>query len=220
MGARAADGRRGAPGHGGQRPCPRAPVPRVARAGAAPGGHGAGRGGGWRASRAGIADGRRRVEGAGYDVRFLGADVPESSLAAWVSEHHPAIVALGSTMPWVPPPSPRQLQALRDRDPELLLITGGQGVPAVLRESAGVLYAADTEQLAELVNSGLGLRPVANAALHRPRRRPLQSIRHRGQRRHGGAGGTLGADHRPRRTRLEPTRVARSRSSNSRSATP
>jgi diguanylate cyclase (GGDEF)-like protein/PAS domain S-box-containing protein len=97
-------------------------------------------------------------EGAGYDVRFLGADVPESSLAAWVSEHHPAIVALGATMPLNAATLARQLQTLRDRNPELVLIIGGQGVPAALRESAGVLYAADTEQLAELANTGLSTR--------------------------------------------------------------
>jgi methanogenic corrinoid protein MtbC1 len=99
-------------------------------------------------------------EGAGYDVRFLGAGVPESSLAAWVSEHHPAIVALGATMPLSGATLARQLQALRDRNPELVLIIGGQGVPAVLRESPGVLYAADTEQLAELANTGLTTAPT------------------------------------------------------------
>jgi CheY-like chemotaxis protein len=29
------------------------------------------------------------LEGAGFDVRFLGADVPQSSLLAWVAEHRP-----------------------------------------------------------------------------------------------------------------------------------
>jgi diguanylate cyclase (GGDEF)-like protein/PAS domain S-box-containing protein len=99
-------------------------------------------------------------EGAGYNVRFLGAGVPESLLAAWVSEHHPAIVALGATMPLNAATLARQLQALRDCNPELMLIIGGQGVPAVLRESPGVLYAADTEQLAKLANTGLTTAPT------------------------------------------------------------
>ncbi len=94
-------------------------------------------------------------EGAGFDVRFLGADVPEGSLAAWVSEHRPATVALGVTMPLGAATLARQLQGLRESDPELRLIIGGQGVPAALRESAGVLYAADTEQLAEQASRGL-----------------------------------------------------------------
>ncbi len=94
-------------------------------------------------------------EGAGYDVRFLGAGVPESSLEAWVSKHHPAIVALGATMRLSAATLTRQLHALHDRNPDLVLIIGGQGVPAVLRKSAGVLYAPDTEQLAELANTAL-----------------------------------------------------------------
>jgi diguanylate cyclase (GGDEF)-like protein/PAS domain S-box-containing protein len=95
------------------------------------------------------------LEGAGFDVRLLGADLPENSLLAWVSEHRPAAVALGLTMPEGAAILARQLHALRDCDPETLLIVGGQGVPLTLRESAGVLYAADTEQLSEQIGHGL-----------------------------------------------------------------
>jgi diguanylate cyclase (GGDEF)-like protein/PAS domain S-box-containing protein len=95
------------------------------------------------------------LEGAGFDVRFLGADVPESSMLAWVGEHRPAAVALGLTMPEGAATLAHQLQALRDSDPEMHLIVGGQGVPLALRESAGVFYAADTERLAEHVRPGL-----------------------------------------------------------------
>ena len=112
-------------------------------------------------------------DGAGYDVRFLGAGVPESSLAAWVSDHHPAIVALGATMALSAATLARQVQALRDGNPELVLIIGGQGVPAALRESAGVLYAADTEHLAELASAGLSVascgdlpRDIARGGVH------------------------------------------------------
>ena len=72
-----------------------------------------------------------------------------------MSEHRPATVALGVTMPLGAATLARQLQALRESDPELRLIIGGQGVPAALRQSAGVLYAADTEQLAEQASRGL-----------------------------------------------------------------
>ncbi len=88
-------------------------------------------------------------EGAGFEVRFLGADVPLASLLAWVAEHRPAIVALGVTMPLNAATLFRQLQALRDRDSRQQLVVGGQGVPIVLRASAGAFYAADTEQLAD-----------------------------------------------------------------------
>jgi diguanylate cyclase (GGDEF)-like protein len=95
------------------------------------------------------------LEGAGFDVRFLGADLPESSLLAWVSEHRPTAVVLGLTMPQGSATLARQLRALRACDPETQLIVGGQGVPPALRESAGVIYAADTERLAEYVSRGL-----------------------------------------------------------------
>jgi MerR family transcriptional regulator, light-induced transcriptional regulator len=91
----------------------------------------------------------------GFDVRFLGADVPESSLIAWVQEHGPAAVALGVTMPLDASTLDRQVIALRDLDPDLPVIIGGQGAPAVLQQGAGVLYLADTEQLAEHLNGSL-----------------------------------------------------------------
>jgi len=95
-------------------------------------------------------------EGAGYVVRFLGADVPAGSLEAFVAEHQPGIVALSVTMPLGAGVLARQLHALRDRDPTLQLVIGGQGVPAVLRESPGVIYAADTEQLARFIDGMRG----------------------------------------------------------------
>jgi diguanylate cyclase (GGDEF)-like protein/PAS domain S-box-containing protein len=101
------------------------------------------------------------LEGAGFDVRFLGADVPESSLLAWVSEHRPAAVALGVTMTSSADALSRELQALRDYDPGIGLIIGGQGVPAALRESPAVFYAADTECLAEFVDRDLKVWPAA-----------------------------------------------------------
>jgi diguanylate cyclase (GGDEF)-like protein len=94
-------------------------------------------------------------DGAGYDVRFLGADVPLSSLLAWVAEHQPAAVALGVTMPLGAATLAREVWALRDLDPGLCVIIGGQGVPAMLREGAGVFYAPDTVQLAAYANRGL-----------------------------------------------------------------
>jgi methanogenic corrinoid protein MtbC1/DNA-binding CsgD family transcriptional regulator len=97
-------------------------------------------------------------EAYGFDVRFLGADVPESSLIAWVQEHGPAAVALGVTMPLGASALDRQVIALRDLDPDLPVIIGGQGVPAVLQQRVGVLYLADTEQLAEHLNLNGSLR--------------------------------------------------------------
>ncbi len=104
-------------------------------------------------------------EGAGFDVRFLGADVPQASLLAWVAERRPTIVALGVTMPLNGATLIRSLQALRDRDPALQLVVGGPGVPAVLRRSAGVFYAASTEQLADYAYASNALNAPAQSEL-------------------------------------------------------
>jgi len=91
-------------------------------------------------------------EGAGFNVRFLGADVPASSLEAWVVEHRPSLVALGVTMPLSAAALERQLRALRDLDPKIRLVIGGAGVPPALRRCAGVTYAESTERLNELID--------------------------------------------------------------------
>jgi diguanylate cyclase (GGDEF)-like protein len=105
------------------------------------------------------------LEGAGFDVRFLGADLPESSLLAWVTEHRPAAVALGVTMPLGAAALGQELQALHDYDPEMHLIVGGHGVPAVLHERAGVFYASDTVRLLEYVNRAVKTRPPGELPL-------------------------------------------------------
>jgi diguanylate cyclase (GGDEF)-like protein/PAS domain S-box-containing protein len=106
------------------------------------------------------------LEGAGFDVRFLGTDVPEDSLLAWVSEHRPAAVALGVTMPLRATTLLQQLQALRKYDPEIRLIVGGQGVPQVLRESTAVFYASDTEALAEYLDRAVSTGPTGDLPSH------------------------------------------------------
>jgi methanogenic corrinoid protein MtbC1 len=94
-------------------------------------------------------------DGDGFDVRFFGADVPGSSLLAWVDEHRPTTVALGVTMPLGAATLVRQVLGLREGNPKLQVIIGGQGVPDVLRRGAGVLYFADTEQLHEYLKGSL-----------------------------------------------------------------
>ena len=99
-------------------------------------------------------------EGAGFDVRFLGADVPCDALVSWVAQYRPAVVALGATMPLAAAMLARELAALRALDPDLALIVGGQGVPAALRKGTGVRYAASTKELAGFAADVLRTRPA------------------------------------------------------------
>jgi diguanylate cyclase (GGDEF)-like protein len=91
------------------------------------------------------------LEGAGFDVRFLGADVPASSLEAWITEHEPDVVALSLTMPLGAGALARQLSGIRARHPDVTLVLGGQGVPHPLRSTPGIAYVANTERLVETV---------------------------------------------------------------------
>lgn len=91
-------------------------------------------------------------EGAGYEVHFLGVDLPLNALVSAVAEHRPAIVALGATMPLNAGALLRALHAVRAQDENVQLIIGGQGVPAFLRECAGARYIADSLALADFVD--------------------------------------------------------------------
>ena len=62
----------------------------------------------------------------------------------------------------------RQLQALHDHDPRPASIIGGQGVPASLRATPGIFYAADTEQLARHLDHGLNASLQGGPAMTSP----------------------------------------------------
>jgi diguanylate cyclase (GGDEF)-like protein len=95
------------------------------------------------------------LDGAGYDVRFLGADVPGVSLQQWMLEHKPAVLALGVTMPLGARTLVRQIEGIHAFDPGVRLVVGGQGVPRSLRDVPGLTYAPDTEGLAAAVDCAL-----------------------------------------------------------------
>ena len=97
------------------------------------------------------------AEGAGFDVRYLGAAVPVDTLAGVVAKHEPHVVGLSVTMA----ASAEQLSAALDEIASAGtgvrgILVGGAAVPASLRADARVRYAADArdalailEELAE-----------------------------------------------------------------------
>jgi len=90
---------------------------------------------------------------AGYDVVYLGADVPEDSLLTAVERHAPDAVCLTAT---VPPGSRNILTAtrkLRSRHPALAVIVGGPAVPIAAASRSGGLVANSVEQAVELVEA-------------------------------------------------------------------
>ena len=94
------------------------------------------------------------AEGAGFDVRYLGAAVPVQTLAPVVAKHTPEIIGLSVTMAG-------SAARLGDALDEVLasghaprgVLVGGRGVPAGMREDARVRYATDARQAIAIIES-------------------------------------------------------------------
>lgn len=75
------------------------------------------------------------LEGAGFEVFFLGADVPSTALYEFVAEHKPAIVGLTSTQVSDAPCLAAAIVAIHRAHPVAQIMTGGQGVPVEWRDA-------------------------------------------------------------------------------------
>ena len=91
-------------------------------------------------------------EGLGFDVHFLGAAVPVSTLAGIIAKHRPQIIGLSVTMA-------ASAAQLADALDEILasghaprgVLVGGLGVPPDFHEDDRVRYAADARQGVALI---------------------------------------------------------------------
>jgi DNA-binding CsgD family transcriptional regulator len=73
------------------------------------------------------------LDGAGYRVLFLGADVPTEALLAAIGSHDPVVTALGCTLEG--PALVAALGAIATADLQTRVLLGGAGVPDWLRSS-------------------------------------------------------------------------------------
>ena len=73
------------------------------------------------------------LDGAGYRVLFLGADVPTDALVAAIGSHDPVVTALGCTLEG--PALVEALAAIATADLPTRVLLGGAGVPEWLRGS-------------------------------------------------------------------------------------
>lgn len=73
------------------------------------------------------------LEGAGFDVLFLGDDVPNEALGGFVTEHQPAVIGL--SFPWGDDVSSLRgaIEALHGAGASPLIMLGGAAVPVDLR---------------------------------------------------------------------------------------
>ena len=76
------------------------------------------------------------LEGAGFEVLELGADVPTGALRAFVAEHMPAVVGLSSSLARDAPALAAAIVAVHDADPACLIMFGGNGVPPAWRKQS------------------------------------------------------------------------------------
>jgi MerR family transcriptional regulator, light-induced transcriptional regulator len=94
------------------------------------------------------------AEGAGFDVRYLGAAVPVETLKPVVAKHTPEIVGLSVTMSG-------SAARLGDALEEVLasghaprgILVGGLGVPEALRSDGRVRYAAGAREALRIIES-------------------------------------------------------------------
>ena len=75
------------------------------------------------------------LEGAGFEVLYLGADVPSGALGAFVTEQAPAVTGLTSTMVRDAPRLAAAIVAIHDAHPACRIMLGGNGVPLHWRDN-------------------------------------------------------------------------------------
>jgi MerR family transcriptional regulator, light-induced transcriptional regulator len=85
------------------------------------------------------------LEGAGFDVIYLGEDVPPDSLPAVLLRHRPAVVGLAFGIARDARPLADAIVAIHDTDPEIRIMLGGRAVPAVLRATDYPVVASTME---------------------------------------------------------------------------
>ncbi len=107
------------------------------------------------------------LEGAGYDVLYLGADVPTESLVRFAQEHEPALVGLGSSFAGSSAQLVSAILEISEARPETRFLLGGEGVAQGLRD-AGYPWLESTHEVLPVVEGLLAqpappLSPVVRA---------------------------------------------------------
>jgi diguanylate cyclase (GGDEF)-like protein len=90
------------------------------------------------------------LEGAGFEMLELGADVPTGALRAFVAEHMPAVIGLTSSLTRDAPELAAAIIAVHDADPECRIMLGGNGVPLPWRKQS-YPWVPDTVTVVETI---------------------------------------------------------------------
>ena len=90
---------------------------------------------------------------AGYDVRLLGPDVATPRLVDAVAELRPAILGLTVTMPESAARVPQTIAAVREADPALGIVVGGQGGSQRMCSAPGVVLCQHVTDALEITDA-------------------------------------------------------------------
>jgi methanogenic corrinoid protein MtbC1 len=94
------------------------------------------------------------LEAEGYDVRFLGANVPTESLVDLASRMKPDVICLSATMLFHLPALRQAVKAVREALPDVHLLAGGWAVEQVGQAPEGSLRAGvSAEELVSVLAS-------------------------------------------------------------------
>jgi methanogenic corrinoid protein MtbC1 len=88
------------------------------------------------------------LEGAGFDVLYLGADVPLASLRGFAAEHQPAVVGLTASVTASEACVAETICVLHDVTPQSRLMFGGRGLPAGFRRTGYPVVESSLDVLA------------------------------------------------------------------------
>jgi diguanylate cyclase (GGDEF)-like protein len=109
------------------------------------------------------------LELGGYEVNYLGADVPQDALVEAVESREPDLIGLSSALSPEPVSLLTAISRLRAAFPDLPIIAGGPNVPGVVLTDERVIEAHGVEGLVALVEGVLaGLPEVSTSATSRP----------------------------------------------------
>lgn len=93
------------------------------------------------------------LEGAGFDVLYLGADVPLAALLTACDKHRPAVLGLSVTMPLNVPAFIQAIEAVCDLEhPPAVMVAGRAAQPAI-DQGLGVPLVEDSEHVVAVVEN-------------------------------------------------------------------
>jgi len=98
------------------------------------------------------------LEGAGFDVLYLGADVPTDSLVRFAREHAPAVIGLGCAFAGSSATLVDAIIRVHEAHPDGRMFLGGEGVAHGLRDS-GYPWLDSTRQVLGVVEDLLAKPP-------------------------------------------------------------